>query len=405
MAQQIVPLGGNTFSNTLENLIDTNGISNWKSNADTFVTYLRVGTTGRLNLAVEAAAEAPAILQITFGDRTEVIHIRKGGAKYYDAGWFGISDTGYQKIILKALSASLGRFPDIKTYKLRGAAVDQKIDFVRNNEGNFFYWGRRGPSVHLNYLVDDSVKVKWFYNELTVPVGEDKQGSYFMANGFAEGYFGIQVNSPTERRVLFSVWSPFETDDPTTIPDSLRIRLIKKGDGVYAGEFGDEGSGGQSFFRYNWKAGELYRFLVRAEQGLPGHTIFSAYFFIPEKNEWQQVASFDRPKTSASLKRLHSFLENFLPETGNQHRKVLFGNQWICDDAGHWTAITRARFTADNTARSGFRKDYAGGVVQQGFFLENCGFFNYYTPINRIFESGISGKIPESVYLLMKQFP
>ena len=31
-----------------------------------------------------------------------------------------------------------------------------------------------------------------------------------MANGFGEGYFGIQVNGPNERRVLFSVWSPFK---------------------------------------------------------------------------------------------------------------------------------------------------------------------------------------------------
>ena len=52
-----------------------------------------------------------------------------------------------------------------------------------------------------------------------VPEGNDVLGSYFMANGFAQGYFGIQVNSPTERRILFSVWSPFHTDDPSEIPD------------------------------------------------------------------------------------------------------------------------------------------------------------------------------------------
>ena len=27
--------------------------------------------------------------------------------------------------------------------------------------------------------------------------------------------FGIQVNSDSERRVLFSIWSPFSTDDPS----------------------------------------------------------------------------------------------------------------------------------------------------------------------------------------------
>ena len=52
---------------------------------------------------------------------------------------------------------------------------------------------------------------------MTIPKNNDVVGSYFMANGFAEGYFGIQVNSETERRILFSVWSPYKTDDPNSI--------------------------------------------------------------------------------------------------------------------------------------------------------------------------------------------
>ena len=60
-----------------------------------------------------------------------------------------------------------------------------------------------------------------------------------MANGFGEGYYGIQVNSDTERRILFSIWSPFKTDDPNSIPDDQKIKLLKKGKGVTSGEFGN----------------------------------------------------------------------------------------------------------------------------------------------------------------------
>jgi hypothetical protein len=35
--------------------------------------------------------------------------------------------------------------------------------------------------------------IEWFYSELKVPEASDVIGSYFMANGFSEGYFGIQV--------------------------------------------------------------------------------------------------------------------------------------------------------------------------------------------------------------------
>ena len=84
-----------------------------------------------------------------------------------------------------------------------------------------------------------------------------------MANGFKEGYFGIQVNSDKERRILFSIWSPFTTDDPKSIPDSLKIVLLNKGKNVYTGEFGNEGSGGQSYLRFNWKADVTYKFLTQ----------------------------------------------------------------------------------------------------------------------------------------------
>ena len=35
---------------------------------------------------------------------------------------------------------------------------------------------------------------------------EDPLWTYYMACGWHRGYFGMQVNSPTERRIIFSVW-------------------------------------------------------------------------------------------------------------------------------------------------------------------------------------------------------
>jgi len=304
----------------------------------------------------------------------------------YRAGNWTLNDTGYIKISIAAKEKTGEYFADIKAYEISGTAVNSKTAFVKNNEGNFFYWGRRGPSVHLNYPFADSIQAEWFYNEITVPKGNDVIGSYFMADGFGEGYFGIQVNSATERRVLFSVWSPFSTDDPKTIPDSLRITMLKKGETVHAGEFGNEGSGGQSYMRYNWKAGIVYKFLLRGQPDDKGNTTYTAWFFAPEKKEWMLLASFRRPKTNTYLKRFHSFLENFIPEQGNITRKVLFSNQWICDKRGKWIPLNSAVFTYDNTAAKGYRMDYAGGVSGNSFFLQNCGFFNNYVLYKTMFE-------------------
>jgi hypothetical protein len=290
---------------------------------------------------------------------------------------YNIKDTGYQNLTL------MGR--DVETITLKGAAT-RDANFVPNNEGNFFYWGRRGPSVHLNYSIPESANAEWFYNEVFVPTGQDVEGSYFMADGFSQGYFGMQVNSPTERRILFSVWSPFKTDDPKNIPDSQKIVLTAKGPKVHAGEFGNEGSGGQSYLVYPWRSGNTYRFLLHA-QPLEHHaTQFTAWFFAPEEGEWRLIASFRRPQTRTWLTGLHSFLENFEPAMGNKGRYVLFDHQWIRTDQGQWISLTKARFTGDNTARKGYRMDYAGGIKGTAFFLQNCGFFSDYTPLDTWFE-------------------
>jgi hypothetical protein len=123
-----------------------------------------------------------------------------------------------------------------------------------------FYWGRRGPSVHLRYILPTGKDLEYFYTELTAPVDQDVIGSYFCAAGFRGGYFGMQVNSESERRILFSVWSEWDTDNPGDIPEEYKVVLLKKGPDVIDGEFGNEGSGGQSYLQYPWVASRTYRY-------------------------------------------------------------------------------------------------------------------------------------------------
>ena len=266
---------------------------------------------------------------------------------------------------------------------LLGGVENNTIKYAKDD----FYFARRGPSVHLNFKVPEEVtEVEWFYSEIMVPQGEDVIGSYFMANGFGEGYFGIQVNSPTERRVLFSIWSPYQTDNPDDIPEDYKIRLLKKGAGVTTGEFGNEGSGGQSYKVFNWKADLTYGFLIGAKPTGNGSTDYTAYFHDPAEDKWNLIAQFRRPKTDTYLKHLYSFLENFIPEQGVFSRKALYKNQWAYDANG-WHKLTKVKFTADNTARKEYRLDYSGGVEKTGFYLKNCGFTNDKVLIDSNFEN------------------
>lgn len=392
-AQITVPLGGNAFANHQNGAeISKNGIQNWSNATTNFKIYVRLANPGLLRVALNEVSKVKGKNELSIGINGKVkkVLLHQGADSNFKVGEWQIADTGYIAIEIKGLSKTTAQFPNIGSLVLSGSAINAKTVYVKNNEGNFFYWGRRGPSVHLSYQMPKNVEAEWFYNEVTVPKGEEVIGSYFMANGFGEGYFGMQVNSASERRILFSVWSPFDTDNPKEIPESQQIKMRSKGENVYTGEFGNEGAGGQSYLKYNWKAGNTYKFLLHGQPAVDSTTTYTAYFYAPELNKWQLIASFSRPKTKTYLKRFHSFLENFIPENGDKSRKVYFGNQWICTNNGIWQPINAATFTTDNTGNVAYRKDYAGGVANGYFFLRNCGFFNDFTTPKTTF--AITGK-------------
>lgn len=388
---QTVPLGGNSWVTVQppgsHERVTANGWENWENSHAVFSTWIKVNKAGRLNLfALLSVPEGESSLECSVNGITRTITVTGKEWKEYNLGSWNIPRAGYVKIDARGIKRSGKLFALASELHISGSAVNAQTAYVKNNEDNYFYWGRRGPSVHINYDVPGpGSEIEWFYNEITVPAGYDPVGSYFMADGFGEGYFGMQVNSATERRVLFSVWSPFTTDDPSKIPDDQKIRLLKKGKDVHAGEFGNEGSGGQSYLQYNWKAGETYRFLLHAQPDSNNHTIYTAYFYAPEQKRWMLVASFSRPHTHTWLTHLHSFLENFDPATGYVTRKAWYHNQWVRDHAGNWQPLSGMRFTGDATARKGYRLDYGGGVEGDGFFLHNCGFFNDATLLNTRF--------------------
>jgi hypothetical protein len=376
-----------------DEIITETGIRNWENPGDCIRTYFRVEQTGTIQVAINARViSGKSTLKVAFGGKDKEISLTNTEPQIIEIGSFEVEKAGYQFLELHGLQKSATEFAQITEVLIGGEAASGNVYFVKDD----FYWGRRGPSVHLNYEVPaEAGDVRWFYNEMTIPEGNDVLGSYFMANGFGEGYFGIQVNSETERRILFSVWSPFKTDDPGNIPDDQKIKLLKKGQDVSSGEFGNEGSGGQSYRKFFWKSATTYRFLLKVEPSENNSTDYTAYFFAPEIGKWELIASFRRPQTNTYLKRPHSFLENFIPEMGCVARQVAYSNQWACNSEGKWTELTRAKYTADATAHKESRLDYAGGTDGQTFFLKNCGFFNDKVPFDTWFFRTASGKVPD----------
>ena len=369
--------------------ITSHGLEKWRGNDVIVSTFFHCNTPTTLRLALQGKGHSTIL--VNYGKKKMKVNLASSDFSLIPVGEIKVNAPGYVRIDISGIQKSGETFGEITDLVIEGAKG--KISYVHDFAD---YWGRRGPSVHLAYALPEQ-NTEWFYNEIRVPKEGEIMHSYYMAAGFGEGYFGMQFNSPTERRILFSVWSPFDTQDPKLIPESDRIKLLRRGEGVHIGEFGNEGSGGQSYVKYPWKAGETYKFLMHIRPDGKGNTVYTAYFFATEEEQWKLVASFLRPKTDTWYKRAHSFLENFSPEQGYLTRQVEFTNQWALGTDGVWRRIDQATFTYDATAAAGVRLDYQGGLTsdQSAFYLKMGGFFDGATPLRSKFERTASGKMPE----------
>lgn len=375
-----IPLAGNSFRTApvpSRDGLRRGGTVVWSDQQDVFSIFFRVDRAAELKLDLAARkSDGDSTVVASVGDETFKLLIDGQEFKAHRIGVVRVTKPGYVQVNLAGVERTGASFGEFRELLVSSQTDGLQLDYVRNNDGNMFYWGRRGPSVHLRYEVPSDLALQYAYSEITVPSGQDPIGSFYMANGFGEGYFGIQVNGPDERRVLFSVWSPFKTDNPRDIPEEQRIVALGKGDGVRIGEFGNEGSGGQSFLVYPWKTGTTYRFLTEVKPDGRGSTVYTAWFGEKGSNDWRLIASFRRPKTDTTLRGFHSFLESFDPAFGYQQRGASYGNVWVGDAAGKWYECTRARFSVDATGRERHRLDFLGGAEGSHFYLRNCGFFD-----------------------------
>ncbi|HQR93594.1 MAG TPA: DUF3472 domain-containing protein, partial [Sediminibacterium sp.] len=346
------------------------GVSNW-TNLDQKLSYhFYLRKTGPLELSLQVRnPEGVSKLQVVLDKQTFTLSVPKSDKfTSIKIGTVNMKDTGFHVIHIKGLSKSSKMIAEIASIGCKGPAT---VGMHFNQKER-----RNAASVHLRYPFSDTSRVIAFYNELTIPAGADQVHSYYMANGFARGYFGIQVNSEKERRIIFSVWDAGnEAVDRGKVADSNRVQLLAKGNGVVANDFGNEGTGGHSHWVYPWKTGQVYKFLVTAlPDSATNTTIYSGYCFLPELQQWKLIAAFKAPKDGKWLRNLYSFNENFVGLNGQLQRRAQFGNQWIQRENGTWLELTNASFSYDATGKAGDRIDYGAGVQDGQFFLWNGGF-------------------------------
>ena len=366
---------------------ESEGVSDWKDPALKVLWFGEFKTPGQLACALElrlAAGEETRLRLTVAGQSHEATGKGTGHAPLrLDFGVFAIPTNGYQRLMLESLNAPGKAAGNLANLVLDGpASVGAHFNLAER---------RNAASVHLSYPVA-ATNIDMFYCEVTGL--ETPLWTYFEACGWHRGYLGMQVNSPTERRVIFSVWdSGRESVDRAKVGAENRVTLIAKGEGVFAGDFGHEGTGGHSHLVCDWKTGEKQRFLVTAKPTDATHTIYSGYWFEPGQKKWMLISSWKAPGDGGYLHGLYSFCENFGGGNGELARKALYGNQWFHTADGAWHAQTVASFSHDPTGKTN-RLDRFMGLENGEFFLSTGGFTTNFTKYGERFTRPDLGPAP-----------
>jgi hypothetical protein len=373
--------------------VSGDGVSRWNDPAQKIIWGGEIKNPGWLQagLVLRLPAGQVSRLRLTVGRQSNVAMATGNGTNtvLMNFGRFDFSEARPCVFTLESLNEKGKPNGDLDSLLLAGTAV---------KDAHFNLKPRRNTaSVHLSYPGPQGEKIAAFYCEATGV--EDPVATYYEACGWSRGYFGMQVNSPTERRIIFSVWdSGGEAVDRKKVADEDRTKLVAKGEGVVSGDFGNEGTGGHSHFVYPWKTGEKQKFFVEVKQAENKHTIYSGYWFHPEKKQWMLIASWNAPKDGHWLGGLYSFSENFGGDNGNLRRKALFGNQWVRTAEGKWIEITTAHFSHDETGGKD-RFDRFMGVENGEFFLSSGGFVPGFTKYGTPFTRPATGHPPSDLNL------
>ncbi len=347
---------------------ESGAIKGWSSTKNHLVWFVKFRSAGEVHVSLygKDLPTGNGTFKLKVSNKSGQIASgdSNGSDTSLDFGTFNVRKEGYVRFELSALSASSS--VQIGGLKLAGAPVATALI----NETKY----RSSASVHVRWPAPRNAPITWFYNEI-VPKSSPLS-TYYMACGWSRGYFGIQVNSPTERRVIFSVWdSGKEKVTRDKVDKELQVQLVEKGPGVFTGSFGNEGTGGHSHLLYSWKTDSVQRFLVRAKP-IGTKTIYSGYYYFNDRKSWGLISSWSAPQDGKYLGSLYSFIEDFWGGEGQKQRLADFGPAWI-KAGSDWSQVTNGSFT--HTARMpNYREDYyykvsgsrvtasAGGYTNEG---------------------------------------
>jgi len=171
------------------------GLGNWMTRESITSVYFHCSRPGRIYVSLRCKVpKGKSRLRLSIHKNTLKVDVTGDQYNVVKVGHFHIQNSGYVKLDMRGVRKTGDFYADVSHLVISGELVDsESIDYIDEEPEDDIYWSRRGPSVHLCYELPIKEQSEYYYNEVTVPLGFDPIGSYFMAIGYDFGYFGIQV--------------------------------------------------------------------------------------------------------------------------------------------------------------------------------------------------------------------
>ncbi|MCZ4244291.1 DUF3472 domain-containing protein [Pedobacter punctiformis] len=361
---------------------DYSVVSNWTNQTRSVVYYL-YQTAGEYNFSIENTVTngvnlnyevkiSPCYAGLAITPSSKTITFNGTGTVNLTTAFKVVaSTTGYYRYELKPVSTPNNSIT-IHNLIFKALQANSKV-----NQTDY----QSSPSVHLGFSSTASTvkSYDWLYQEVRVPTGKDPLYTFYMAIGFFRGYLGIQTNSPTERRVLFSVWDSADAQNDPNHTAADNVSLVAKESNVTSNGFGGEGTGGQSYINANWQTNTTVSLIMNVRQETTNSVLLSAWYKLEGQSTWNYIATWRAPKDQRYFDGFYSFLENFGYRNGQLRREAEYFNSWAKENvSGNWVHLNKTSFSNTDGA-VGQRVDFEQGVSPSNsgrFYMSSGG----YTP-------------------------
>ena len=384
-AEMKVPFGNMGFIEPLENATyakkTIQGIREWKNGETVIKFFVNVASQplpeDSLFMELKGHAYEDARLEVKInGNKVGTLNVNTGDFILALPAFVPFS-SNYQCISFQGLDGNK-HYPDLDTMVIH-YRPELKLNYNTSHYG--------APAVHLNYSQVDGKNIEWSLGEIMVKPEACRPDMYYMVSGFNGGYSGIQVSAdfdladPRGNTFLFSVWSDFDTQHPSDIPDDYQpwTDEIRKGNDMRDEGFGNEGSGVHANWFYKWKPDVIYKFLIRQEdvgtvrrngKDYPNCKAYTCWVYVPEEGGWIFFVRYIRPNdTRGSLGVPGSFVEN--PSGTHSSSKYRgYYRHWLrYRGSSEWVALKHANF--GTTGANDKHPRYDVGIGKENIRDEN----------------------------------